>query len=89
MRPGQGKRAANKLEKLQAQCDAWNAVNPIGTEVVLRRDDDVQMRTRTGSDAQVLSGHSAVIWLRGVSGCYLLDRVRRAEPLPQSDRSAG
>ncbi len=30
------------------------------------------------SDAQVLSGHSAVIWLENVSGCYLLDRVTPA-----------
>ena len=36
----------------------------------------VKLRTRTRSEAQVLSGHSAVIWLDGVRGCYLLDRVR-------------
>lgn len=29
-------------------------------------------------DAQILSGHSAVIWLENVTGCYLLDRVRAA-----------
>ncbi len=29
----------------------------------------------TRSDAQILSGHSAVIWLENVSGRYLLDRV--------------
>ncbi|WP_374650281.1 hypothetical protein [Rhizorhabdus sp.] len=33
------------------------------------------MITRTRSKAEVLSGHSAVIWLDGISGCYLLDRV--------------
>lgn len=75
MNPGQGKRAASKLVKLQAQCDAWNAAHPVGTIVVLTRDDDVKIRTETVSDAQVLSGHSAVIWMRGVRGCYLLDRV--------------
>jgi hypothetical protein len=32
--------------------------------------------TRTRSEAQVLGGHSAVVWLEGISGCYLLDRVR-------------
>lgn len=86
MRPGQGKRAASKEAKLQAQCDAWNAGHVIGTEVVLTRDDDVQVRTRTRSDAQVLSGHSAVIWLDGVSGCYHLDRVRTAEPITGNTR---
>ena len=31
--------------------------------------------TVTTSEAQVLSGHSAVIWLDGISGCYDLERV--------------
>ncbi|MDP1611680.1 MAG: hypothetical protein Q8M11_11530, partial [Sulfuritalea sp.] len=39
---------------------------------------DEPFRTKTRSDAQVLSGHSAVIWLENVSGCYLLDRVTPA-----------
>lgn len=34
--------------------------------------------TKTRTDAQVLSGHSAVIWVEGIAGCYLLDRVRPA-----------
>jgi hypothetical protein len=34
--------------------------------------------TITTSEAQVLSGHSAVIWLDGIRGCYLLDRVTPA-----------
>lgn len=82
MNPGQGKLAASKLAKLQAECDAWNAEHVIGTHVVLTRDDNVQLRTRTRSEAQVLSGHSAVIWLDGVSGCYLLNRVRA---VPETD----
>jgi hypothetical protein len=93
MNPGQGKRAASKLVKLQAQCDAWNAAHPVGTTVVLTRDDDVKIRTETVSEAQVLSGHSAVIWMRGVRGCYLLDRVAAAAdavppPSSQSDAAA-
>lgn len=66
---------ASKLTKLQAQCDVWNAAHPVGTTVVLTRDDGVKIRTETVSEAQVLSGHSAVIWMRGVRGCYLFDRV--------------
>jgi hypothetical protein len=36
--------------------------------------------TVTTSEAQVLSGHSAVIWLAGISGYYLLDRVTPLAP---------
>lgn len=77
MKPGQGKRAAKTLAKLQAECDAWNQINHVGCNVVLTKDNGTKFPTKTRSDAQVLSGHSSVIWLEKVSGCYLLDRVKR------------
>lgn len=65
------------LEKLQRQCELWNAVNPVGCNVVLTKDSGEPIPTKTRSEAQVLSGHSAVIWLEGESGCWLLERVKR------------
>ena len=63
--------------KLQAQCDAFNAAHPVGTRVMLKMDfAPGPVETKTRSEAQVLSGHSAVIWLDGVVGCYALDCVR-------------
>lgn len=62
-------------KKLQAACDAFNARHPVGAEVAVRLDSGQAMITKTRSRAEVLSGHSAVIWLEGVTGCYLLDRV--------------
>lgn len=61
--------------KLQKQCDAWNKKYPVGTPVVLLKDGGENISTVTRSQAEILSGHSAVIWLEGVSGCYLLERV--------------
>ena len=64
------------IAKLQAQCDAFNAANPVGTRVMLQRDlAPLPIKTKTRSVAQVLSGHTSVIWLEGVAGCYALDRV--------------
>jgi hypothetical protein len=60
---------------LQAQCDLFNARYAVGQIVTVRKDDGEGVQTKTRSQAEVLSGHSAVIWLDGVSGCYLLDRV--------------
>ncbi len=60
---------------LQRQCDAFNARYPVGQKVSVRKDAGDGLITRTRSKAEVLSGHSAVIWLDGISGCYLLDRV--------------
>lgn len=70
--------------KLQAACDRWNAEHPVGAAVVVRLDSGEERQTVTRSTAQVLSGHSAVIWLEGVSGCYLLDRVRPMKRLTEA-----
>lgn len=70
------KREQAKTKKLQAICDKFNASYPVGTEVLLKKDGhDELFPTKTRSTAQVLCGHSVVIWLENVSGCYLLDRV--------------
>lgn len=67
---------------LQKQCDAFNARCPIGQPVHVRRDSGETVYTVTRSAAEVLSGHSAVIWLEGISGCYLLDRVTPCSTVP-------
>jgi len=69
------------VKKLQAACDRFNAICEVGDEVFVKLDgNDEPFRTRTKSVAQILSGHSAVIWLENVSGCYLLDRVTKLQP---------
>lgn len=60
---------------LQRQCDQWNAANPIGQIVTVQFDSGDIKLTKTRSAAYVLSGHSAVVFLDGISGCYSLDRV--------------
>jgi hypothetical protein len=61
--------------KLQAACDKFNAAHQVGAAVTVQLDGGEERETVTTSEAQVLSGHSAVIWLKGISGCYLLERV--------------
>lgn len=54
---------------------------PVGTEVLVRKDDGTEVATRTRSGPELLGGHTAVIWLEGIGGCYSLGRVRRAARL--------
>lgn len=54
----------------------WNKLYAVGQKVKVELDRGEIRETTTRSEAQILSGHSAVIWLVGVSGCYLLSRVR-------------
>ncbi len=63
------------------EADVWNAHNPdgVGADVIYTNDCGADLHTRTRSIAQVLGGHTAVIWIEGIAGCVRLDRVRLAE----------
>ena len=68
-------RQAQATAKFQAACDKFNAAHQIGAAVSVKLDSGEVRETVTNSEAQVMGGHSAVIWLDGVSGCYDLERV--------------
>ncbi len=74
------------LAKLQTQVDDFNNRFPVGTLVRVRLDNGQTKDTKTRSPAQVLSGHSAVVWLEGISGCYMLERV---SPLATMNETPG
>lgn len=64
------------IKKMQEQCDAFNAICPVGGKVFVKLDGvDDPFETITRSEAQILSGHTPVVWMENVTGCYLLDRV--------------
>ena len=63
------------MNEEQKKVDAWNKKYSIGQQVTVTKDMGEQVDTITLSEAEVLSGHTAVIWLKGISGCYLLERV--------------
>ena len=65
------------LAQLEAECATFNAAVAIGDQVAVRLDDGTTKLTTTRTAAQVLSGHTAVVWLDGITGCYLLSRVSR------------
>jgi len=72
------------LKKEVQLLDKWKSV-PIGTLVVVKLDNGDIFATKTRSQAWMLGedgngkgGHTAVIMVEGISGCYSLDRVQRA-----------
>lgn len=76
MNPASTPKAQRRLAAhLQRECDAWNARHPVGRKVFVRKDNGEAFQTETRSMAQVLSGHTSVIWVGGMPGCYSLDRV--------------
>ncbi|NHQ93354.1 hypothetical protein [Janthinobacterium lividum] len=70
-----GRPARKSAAQLQAVCDKFNATHLVGTAVSVKLDSGEVRDTVTTSEAQVLSGHTPVIWLEGISGCYDLEHV--------------
>ena len=67
------------VKAMQAECDRFNAICPVGGKVSVKLDNVAEpFETTTRSEAQILSGHTPVIWMHNVSGCYLLDRIDHA-----------
>lgn len=61
--------------EMQRHVDLFNGACPIGGKVTVRLDNGDVMKTTTRSTACIFSGHTPVVFLEGISGCYLLDRV--------------
>lgn len=56
-------------------CADWNEKYPVGTPVTLKRDSGEVLNTKTRSTAYVSNAGYPVIFLEGVTGYYLMDRV--------------
>jgi len=63
------------IAKLVAECDNFNRRNPVGTPVAVQKDNGSIVETKTRSQAYVMSEHTPVVFVDGISGCYALSRV--------------
>lgn len=71
--------------RMEAQIEsvrAWNRSHPVGTDVIYARDHGGPLYTVTRSAAQMLAGHTAVIWLDGIDRPVTLERVSVRAPAP-------
>lgn len=75
------RRAEKQIFKANEAVKAWNNKYSVGQAVTVLLDSGEIRETRTISTARVMC-ESPVIWLDGVSGCYLLDRVKEP-PTPE------
>lgn len=65
-------------EQLEKQVTNWNAKNPIGTPIYYypTLKDRIPKQTKTRSTAWVMSCHSAMVMIEGVSGGVSLDHIQ-------------
>lgn len=59
----------------QTKVDVFNKLNPVGSRVTLIGDFGDRTDTEVKHAADLMGGHTAVVWLKGVVGSYALDRV--------------
>lgn len=67
----------NRRPNPQKAVDDWNARVRVGATVEYSevRGDPAETFT-TSTPAEVLSGHTAVVWLNGKSGCVCISHCR-------------
>ena len=63
-------------KELERQVREFNLRYPVNTEVLLQRDNGELRETKVRGAAFLLGGHTPVAFFEGVSGCYLIERVR-------------
>ena len=76
--PGENKKdneMQESIEVMESKIKIFNEKHPVGSAVTVIKDLGERIETKVRHQAQVLSGHTAVVWLDGISGCYCLDRV--------------
>lgn len=70
--------------KAQRAVDLWNASQPVGAAVTVRKDNGEIVQTRTTEEAMVAPSGHAVVWLEGIRGHCALDRVSPLEILKKA-----
>jgi hypothetical protein len=61
-----------ELEKLQREVDKFNTIFKVGDPIVyyeILGQKEPPLRTTTRTKAEILSGHTAVVWLEDKAGC--------------------
>ena len=59
----------------ESKCELFNKLHPVGSTVTYVDDSGEPVITNVKHPAEVMGSHTPVVWLKGVSGAYSLDRV--------------
>ena len=71
------KRQATMQKEAGKAVDKWNAMVSVGDAVEYRDYPEAEPQTfTTQTPDEILSGHTAVLWLNGKRGCVCVDACR-------------
>lgn len=60
---------------MESKVEPFNKKHPVGTSVVVVKDAGEKIETKVRCPAEIMGGHTAVVWLDNISGAYALNRV--------------
>jgi len=63
------------VEVMKSKVEVFNQKHPEGSKVTVITDFGKRIETRVAGSARIIGGHTVVLWLEGLTGCYSLDRV--------------
>ncbi|NIP51475.1 MAG: hypothetical protein GWN94_10540 [Phycisphaerae bacterium] len=66
---------SDSADVMIGKCNAFNELHPVGSQVVYINDLGEIIKTKVKAEAQILCGHTPIVFLDGVRGGYALDRV--------------
>jgi len=64
-----------QIEKMQKAVDKFNSTYKIGDTIKYKDDCGTVVVDTVKAPADILSGHTPVMWLTNQRSCYLLERV--------------
>ena len=59
----------------KSKCDLFNKQHPVKSAVFYIDDEGTPKPTTIKHPAELMGGHTAVVWLDGVRGAYNLNRI--------------
>ena len=63
------------IKVMQGKIKAFNEIHPVGTSVIVIKDNGELLKTKVRHPAEIMGGHTAVVWLNDISGAYSLNRI--------------
>lgn len=68
----------NRIKKEKQLCEQFNEMYPVGTVVMYWtgvREGNPSGTGKTRSEAEMLGGHTAVVWVEGKGSCISLSHI--------------
>ena len=65
----------DSIDVMKSRCEVFNSLHPVGSPVTYINDVGKKIVTEVKHQAEVLQGHTAVVWIRDITGCVILHRV--------------